>query len=70
MPNFNVSNVFECGRNNPDWSYERAYMAAEGNEYFMEILDRINGYHDHHGQILSSKKMKEDALRVMEQQQE
>ena len=29
---FNVSNVFECGRNNPDMSCERAYMATEDNE--------------------------------------
>ena len=27
----NVSNVFECGRNNPDVSCERAYMATEKN---------------------------------------
>ena len=26
---FNVSNAFECGRNNPDVSYEQAYMATE-----------------------------------------
>ena len=26
---FNVSNVFECGRNNPDVSCERACMATE-----------------------------------------
>ena len=32
MPTFNVSNVFEYGRNNPDVSYKRAYMATEGNE--------------------------------------
>ena len=32
VPNFNVSNVFEWGRNNPDVSYERAYMATSGNE--------------------------------------
>ena len=25
--NFNISDVFECGINNPDVSYERAYMA-------------------------------------------
>ena len=29
---FNVSNVFECGGNNPDVSCERAYMATEDNE--------------------------------------
>ena len=32
VPNFNVSNVFECGRNNHDVSYERAYMTTSGNE--------------------------------------
>ena len=32
VPNFNVSNVFEFGRNNPDMSYEIAYMATEVNE--------------------------------------
>ena len=32
VPTFNVSNVFECGRNNPDVSYERASMATSGNE--------------------------------------
>ena len=30
---FNVSNVFGCGRNNPDVSYEQAYMATERDEY-------------------------------------
>ena len=33
VPNyFNASNVFEYKINNPDVSYERAYMATEGNE--------------------------------------
>ena len=49
VPNFNVSDVFECGRNNPDMSYERAYMDTEGNEYFMDILDHLKKYQDHHG---------------------
>ena len=31
MKYFNVSNVFECGRNNPDVSCERACMATEDN---------------------------------------
>ena len=70
MPNFNVSNVFECGRNNPDVSYERAYMATSGYEYFTEMLDHLNEYHDFHGQRLSSKKLKEAVLRVMEQEDE
>ena len=62
MPNFNVSNLFECGRNNTDVSYERVYMATEGNEYFMDILDHMNEYQDRHGQRLSSKKLKEAVL--------
>ena len=69
MPNFNVSNVFECGTNNPDVSYERAYIAIIGNEYFTEILDHLNEYHDRHGQRLSSKNLKEAVLRVMEQEE-
>ena len=32
MPNFNVSNIFECRRNNPDVSYERAYMSTSDDE--------------------------------------
>ena len=32
VPNFNVSNLFECGRNYTDVSYEKAYMATSGNE--------------------------------------
>ena len=42
---FNVSNVFECGRNNPDMSCERTCMATEDNEYFADILDTLNEYH-------------------------
>ena len=38
---FNVSNVFECGRNNPDLSCERASMATEENEYFTDILETL-----------------------------
>ena len=41
---FNVSNVFECGRNNPDVSCESAYMATEYNEYFMDIIYTLNKY--------------------------
>ena len=70
MPNFNVSNVFECGRKNTDMSYERAYMATEGNEYFTDIIDHLNRYQDRHGQRLSSKKLKEAVLRNMEQDEE
>ena len=45
-------------------------MATSGNEYFTRILDHLNEYHDCHGQILSSKKLKEAVLRVMEQEEE
>ena len=69
-PNFNVSNVFECRRNNPDVSYKRAYMDTEGNEYFTDILYTLNKYQGRHGQILSSKNLKEAVLRVMEQEEE
>ena len=31
VTNFNASNIFEYGGNNPDVSYERAYMDAPGN---------------------------------------
>ena len=55
---FNVSNVFECGRNNPDVSYERAYMDTEDNEYFTEIIDTLHKYKDNHGQRLYSKNLK------------
>ena len=37
VPNFNVSNVFECGRNNPDVSY-----VTSGDEYFTDMLDHLN----------------------------
>ena len=44
-------------------------MTTEGNEYFTDILGYMNGYQDRHGQILSSKKLKEAVLRVMEQEE-
>ena len=55
---FNVSNVFECERNNPDVSCERACMATEDNEYFSDILDTLKEYQDRHGQRLCSKKLR------------
>ena len=70
MPDFNVSNVFECGRNNHDVSYKRAYMTTEVNEYCTDILDHLNKYQDRHGQILFSKNLKEAVLQVMEQEEE
>ena len=39
---FDVSNVFECRRNNPDVSRERSFMANEENEYFTDIIDTVN----------------------------
>ena len=45
-------------------------MPTSGNEYSTEILDHLNKYQDRHGQILSSKKIKEAVLRVMEQEDE
>ena len=55
VPNFNVSNIYECRRNNPDVSYERKYMVTSDNEYFLDILDHLEIYQDCHGQRLSSK---------------
>ena len=55
---------------NHDVSYERVYMATSGNEYFTDILDHLNEYHDCHGQILSSKNLKEAVLRAMEQEEQ
>ena len=68
--NFNVSNVFECRINNPGVSYERAYMATERDEYFTDMLDHLNKYNNLHGQILSSKNLKEAVLQVMEEEEE
>ena len=70
MNYFNASNVFECGRNNPDLSCERSCMATEDNEYFTEILDTLNGYQDRHGKRLSSKKLREAVGRVMNEEVE
>ena len=70
MPNFYVSNVFAYGENNPDVSYERAYMATPSNEYFTDILDHLTKYHDNDSQRLSSKKLKEAVLPFMEDEAE
>ena len=63
---FNVYNVFECGRNNPGVSCERACMDNVDNEYFTDILDTLNEYQDRHGQRLSSKKLREAVRRIMD----
>ena len=39
---FNVSNVSECGRNNPDVSCERSCMATEDKKNVTDILDTLN----------------------------
>ena len=70
VPNFDISNVFECVRNNTDVSYERVYMDISGNEYFTGVFDHLKEYHDRHGQILSSKKLEKDVLRIMEEEEE
>ena len=67
---FNVSNVYECEGNNPDVSCERVCMATSYNESFMNILDTLNEYQDRHGQRLSSKKLKEALLHVMDEEEE
>ena len=41
VPNFNVSNIFECGRNNHDVTYERASMATSGYESFRDTLNHL-----------------------------
>ena len=45
-------------------------MATEDNEYFKDILENLNRYQDCHGQIISSKKLKETLLRVMDEEEE
>ena len=70
LPNFNVSNIFEFGGNNPDVSYERAYMDTEGNENFTGIIDTLRKYQDRHSQRFSSKMLEVAVLCVMEQEKE
>ena len=67
---FNVSNVYECGRNNPELSSEIVCMATEDNEYFTDIFDIVNTCQYHHEQILSSKKIKEAVLRIIDEEEE
>ena len=45
-------------------------MASERDEYFTEMLDNLNEYNNRHGQIFSSKNIKEAVLRVMEGEEE
>ena len=66
----NVSNVFECGRDNLDVQCERACMANVNNDYFSDVLDTLHKYRDHHGKRLSSKKLREAVGRVMNEEVE
>ena len=71
MTNYlNVSNIYECERNNPDVQCERACMANVDNEYFLDVIDTLNEYQDRHGQRLSSKKLREAVRRVMDEEEE
>ena len=45
-------------------------MATEDNEYFSDILDTLTEYQDRHGQRLCSKKLKDDLLCVMDEEEE
>ena len=38
----NISNVWECGRDNPAVQYERACMANVDYDYFSDVLDTLN----------------------------
>ena len=71
VPNyFNVFNVFKCGRkllDRIDMPYKRAFMATPKEEYFKDMLDHLNEYNDRHGQLLSSKKLQDAVIRVMEE---
>ena len=45
-------------------------MATEENEYFTEVLDTLNRYQDRHGQRLSSQKLKEAVLCVLDEEED
>ena len=66
----NVSNVWKCGRDNPDVQCERACMANVDNDYFPEVIDTLNEYQDRHSQRLSSKKLRESVGCVMNEEVE
>ena len=46
------------------------YISTKYNEYSTNILDTLNKYQDCHGQKLTSKKLKEAVLRVMDKEEE
>ena len=66
----NVSNVWGCGRDNPDVQCERACMANVDNDYLSDVLDTLNEYQDRHGQRFSGKKLREAVGRVMNEELE
>ena len=45
-------------------------MATEYNESYTDILDTLKKYQDRHVQRLSSKKLKEAVIRVMDEKEE
>ena len=51
-------------------SCERLCMATDGNEYLTDTLDDLKKYQDRHSQILSSKKLREAVLSVMDEEEE
>ena len=73
VPNYlNSFNVFECGRNVLDRlnvSYKRAFMATPKEEYFTEMLDHLNKHNRCRSKPLSSKKLLEAVIRVMEEEE-
>ena len=73
MPNyFNSFNVFECGRkilDRLDVSYEIACMATAREKYFTKMLDSLHDDNHCHGTPLSSKKLQDEVIKVMEEEE-
>ena len=71
VPNyFNAFNVFKCRRNildRIDVSCEKAYMATPEEEYFLVVLDHLNELNRRHDRPLSSKKLQQTVIRVVEE---
>ena len=70
VPNYaNAFNVFKRGReilDNLGVSYKRLYMVTPREGHLTEMLDHINQYNKRNGKQLSSKKLQEAVLIVME----
>ena len=45
-------------------------MATPKEKYFMEMLDHLNDYNERHGERLSSEKLRDSVIRVMEEEEE